>query len=179
MTLNSQVGSLCVFFAIFDFGAHFKGELCRHGWKIDLDNLRTGTVKAVARLTRFAQIICLEVMSHKAICIPVKGSDPKSSPKSSKELKAPKPNFRAPTAAKCSLIGAFFHPIWQPFVPRCAIKLAPRLRGRISKRQVIVCSHYLVSWSVFDLLAASHCCSWYIGLRTYTMPQPAVSHRSV
>jgi len=22
-----------VFFAIFDFGTHFKSELCRHGWK--------------------------------------------------------------------------------------------------------------------------------------------------
>jgi len=47
-----------VFFAIFDFGAHFKSELCRHGWK-DLDNLQTGTAKTVELLMSFAQITCL------------------------------------------------------------------------------------------------------------------------
>jgi len=50
-----------VFFsAVFGYGAHFKSVLRRHGWrvKIDPDNLRTETAKAVARLMSLAQTTC-------------------------------------------------------------------------------------------------------------------------
>jgi len=57
MTINSQ-NRRFVLFAIFDFGAHFKSELCWHGWKIGLDNLQTALAKAVMCLMSFAQITC-------------------------------------------------------------------------------------------------------------------------
>jgi len=47
-----------VFFAIFGCQAHFKDELRQKWLKIDQDNLRTGTAKAVARFMSFAQITC-------------------------------------------------------------------------------------------------------------------------
>jgi len=47
-----------VFFAIFGCSAHLKAELRQKWLKIDQDNLRTETVKTVARFMSFAQFTC-------------------------------------------------------------------------------------------------------------------------
>jgi len=57
MTLNPQKRFFCEFVAISASDTHFKSELHRYGW-IDLDTLRRGTAKTVARLMSFVQITC-------------------------------------------------------------------------------------------------------------------------